>query len=202
MINSVWAWLLLGITAGASVASAVISLLVLRMYLDGTRPGRHSTPEPARPVEVKPSRREVLVPAPMWEGVTLRQWVIHHNRLRDGLWAEVVEEFYKRAEGVPAVASFFHRADMRSLKQHFTAALMLVTDIGLTRQTLEHLGQRHAAVTNRENQPITPEIYRAVVATLVAVLEEKGVPIGAINELGKTLAPLEAVIVPQAEARR
>jgi hypothetical protein len=173
-----------------------------------------STPDPttepvpitAAPVEVPAAGDAVIAQAPpvhdplvraapMVEGVTLREWLVHHHPLRDGVWRDVVTEFYRRAALVPAVASYFGGTNMARLNQHFTRALVIVAGEGITESAVARLRNAHAVVVNAEGVPITGAIYDAVVDTLVAILAEQGVPRRGIAALAETIGPLREVIV-------
>lgn len=176
-----------------------------------------STPAPRREVPtVAAPRRNLVDPnpaayyadlpgnttitaAPMIDGVTLGEWIRHHHPHHDGAWPLVVAEFYRRAADFPAVASYFARVlarptGMEELQQHFTRALMMVTAHGITAGTLRYLEAKHASVTDEQDRRITFEVYDAVIATLVGILAEQGVPRRGIEALDRTIAPIRGVI--------
>lgn len=143
-------------------------------------------------------RRQITEP-PMLQGVTLREWLIHHTA-RDSAWADVVREFYMRAAETPEVASFFHAVLARpdgweQLQRHFLAALVMVTGQGVTAGTLRSMAERHAGVTNEAGDRIDGPIYDAVIGVLVSVLREFGVPSAGIAALAAAIRPLRDVIV-------
>jgi len=170
-----------------------------------TEPTPHVAPAVA--VEVQPSGGESVIadalaapdplvrPAPMIDGVTMREWLVHHHPLRDGLWRDIVAEFYRRAATVPAVASYFGNANMSRLNQHFTRALVIVAGEGITEATVARLRAAHEPVFNAEGVPITGAIYDAVIGVLVDILTEQGVPRRGISALADTIGPLREVIV-------
>jgi hypothetical protein len=137
---------------------------------------------------------------PMIQGVTLREWLIHHHPTRDRVWADVVREMYGQAATAPAVASYFHevlaRPDgLEDLQRHFTAMLTMVCGQGVTVGVLESMFERHANVTNEHGQGITGEIYDAVVAVLVDILASYGVPAAGRAALAVSIRPLRDAIV-------
>lgn len=146
---------------------------------------------PQRPVDVQ------LVGPPMLDGVTLRDWLINHHR-RDGVWAEVVADMYGRAAAVPAIADYFRHSDLEQLQRHFTATLVQVTHLGVTQRALDRLGAQHARVRDSYDRPITGQVYDTVVATLVDILFQRGVPERGLRELAKTIEPFRAAIVREA----
>jgi hypothetical protein len=148
-------------------------------------------------------RPHVIAPPPMIGNYTLRDWLVHHYN-RDGVWAEVVAEFYNRAAAVPWVLDYFgrvagdddaSRARMAKLQRHFTAQLVIVTHTGVTAPMLDVLRDKHLGVTNSAGTPITGEVFDAVVDTLGGVLRDSGVPDRAIEQLVATCAPLRPVLV-------
>jgi truncated hemoglobin YjbI len=141
-----------------------------------------------------------LTPPPMVGDLTLRDWLVHFSTERDRVWPAVVATFYRRAANVPEIADYFRETDMVRLQQHFARALTMVTGTGLTEATVRRLQQAHFGVHDSAGRPITPEIYDAVIGTLVEVLREQRVPASAIGQLADTIAPLRAVIVRPAEA--
>lgn len=138
--------------------------------------------------------RALLAGPPMIDGSTLRDWLVHHT-LRDGVWEDVVVEFYRRAAAEPRVAAYFAGVDLARLQRHFLAALAVLTHTGLQRRTVDRMGVVHRGVTTPDGRPVTGEAWDLVVAILVAVLREHGVPARAVEPLGALLDPLRAVIV-------
>jgi len=143
--------------------------------------------------------RELLAPPPMIDGVTVRDWLINHTH-RDGVWAEVVTEFYDRAAAVPEVADYFRVILARPggreyLETHFTRALVLVTHHGVTRGLKEAMRVAHAPIRSSDGHGITSGTWDAVIGTLVDVLKSKGVTEQGIAALATTIAPFRAAIV-------
>jgi hypothetical protein len=75
-----------------------------------------------------------------------------------------------------------------------------VTGQGLTAGGLEAMQDKHAHVTNELGQPITGDIYDAVVDTLSDVLGQFGVPDDGRVALLDSIAPLRAAIVADPDA--
>jgi hypothetical protein len=140
------------------------------------------------------SARTLLVGPPMIDGCTLRDWLIHHTR-RDGVWEDVVVQFYAGAAADPRVAAYFGEVDTARLQRHFLAALTVLTHAGLHRHTVERMAVVHRGVTTSTGVPITGEVWDAVVSTLVGVLVAHGAPSSVVEPLGALLDPLRAVIV-------
>jgi truncated hemoglobin YjbI len=195
--------------ANLAIAAALVAAVIVLLRTTRRRtihvPEPVDTPEPTpepvrqtRPAERPASPRNTsdyaLTQPPMVEGVTLRAWMMNHHPLRDGVWSDIVREFYNRAAAVPEIADYFRNANMEQLQRHFTRALAMVSGAGLSAATLDALAARHARVTDSDGRHITPEIYDAVIATLVGVLGEAGVPRDGIAALGEAVAPLRAVI--------
>jgi truncated hemoglobin YjbI len=134
--------------------------------------------------------------------VTLKEWLVHHTR-REGVWGEVVAEFYTRAAADAHVAPYFAGVDLDDLRRHFLAALLLVADKGLTVGTVRKMHDRHAAVRNLRGEPITGEIYDRVVATLGQIVSEILTTAGfprpepVVTQLVATVAPLRGAIVAE-----
>jgi hemoglobin len=162
--------------------------------------------EPAEPDWPAPHPRadELLAPPPMVGSDTLRDWLIHYRNSPEA-WADVTREFYDRAAGAPAVADYFVGVDWPRLKRHFMAALVLLTHTGVTRELPAIAARWHSDVRNSEGDPITPDIFDAVVETLVGVLRDYDVPEDTLGQLGVTVAPFRMAIarekVPGAEAK-
>lgn len=155
--------------------------------------------EPETAPQATVDRNAVLAPAPMLDGWTLRDWLIHQAG-RDGVWSEVVHDFYTRAAGVPFVADYFRDVLARpqgreELERHFTRALLIVTHSGVTQRLVDAVGEKHGHVHNSHGQPITADVWDAVISTLVTVLRNHGVPERGINALGASIAPFRAALV-------
>jgi hypothetical protein len=148
-----------------------------------------------------------LTTPPMIGDVTMYQWLTRHHPTRDNAWANVVAEFYNRAATVPAVFAYFgHRddagqwqpltpAEWQRLQSHFTRALILVTHTGVTGRLLRNLEERHADVRDADGNPITAEIYAAVVSTLLGVLRDYDVPEAGLRSLADTIQPFRSALV-------
>jgi truncated hemoglobin YjbI len=169
------------------------------------RAGEWESEPPAPPVEEPVEESEPpaearyptgawAVPPPMVDGLPLRDWLIHEHR-RDGVWAEVVADFYNRAASVPEVADYFASTDMAQLQRHFLSMLVTITGTGLTSRMARRLYLGHLNVRNTAQEPITPAIWDAVIATLVAVLADHRVPGSALAQLGDVVAPLRPLLV-------
>ncbi|MGF1647338.1 MAG: hypothetical protein ACFCVF_10535 [Kineosporiaceae bacterium] len=142
----------------------------------------------------------LLVPAPTVatrDGrVPLADWLPRETG-RDGVWAEVVAQFYARAAAAPAVADYFAGFDMDRLQRHFLAALVMVTGRGLTVGTVRRMGAAHIDVRDSAGRPVTADIWTAVLATLTGILTEHRVPRTTLTHLAAALAPLRAAIVAE-----
>ena len=140
----------------------------------------------------------LLAPAPMVAtagggAAVLADWLRNHTG-RDEVWQDVVAEMYRRAAGVPAVADYFVGVDMPRLHRHFLAALVVVAGRGLTAGTVRRMAAAHATVRNSAGQPITGDVFDAVVATLAGILTEHGVPPATVRQVAAVVAPLRVVI--------
>lgn len=152
----------------------------------------------AQPFAAGRERDQISGP-PMIDGQTMRDWLIHQSN-RDGVWSDIVAEFYTRAAAAPAVADYFGPVLARAggwedLQRHFTAALIIVTHTGVTRRLLDTLVADHSNVRNSREEPITDAIYDAVIDTLAGVLTDYGVPERGIRELARTVVPFRAALV-------
>jgi hypothetical protein len=121
--------------------------------------------------------------------------MVHYSHPRRTSWDEVVAEFYRRAASYPHIAAYFTGVDLDQLQRHFTATMVLVTNSGLTARAVQRMTIAHAAVRTPAGAPITGEVYDQVVAILVEVLVEHGVPDHAITGLARVIDPLRAAIV-------
>lgn len=140
----------------------------------------------------------LLAPAPRVAtagggSAVLADWLRHHTG-RDGVWQEVVSEMYGRVTRVPAIAEYFIAVDMTKLQRHFLAALVILTGRGLTVSTLRRMSDAHAAVRDSAGQPITGDVFDAVVSTLAGILDEYRVPPATVRQVGAVVAPLRVVI--------
>lgn len=178
-----------------TVAALAVTLLLLCLVLFRQQQAAAPVETPAPPRRSEHRKDEQITPAPMLDGVTLRDWLIHMNPLRDQVWPRVVEQFYQAAASVPQIADYFPEGVSDKLKQHFTRALMLVTSRGITRGTLQYLREKHLTVLNSQKQPITAEVYDAAIQALISILMKEGVPQRGIAALGQTIAPIKAEIV-------
>ena len=199
-------WLALGafVLAFAALALTLLHRAILSRML-GDRPaeavvlasGPQTGPLPA--TNLPPPRRQLFIPPPMVGNFTLRDWLIHETQ-RDGVWAEVVAELYRRAAAVDWVADYFGPvlADpqrMAELQRHFTAMLVIATHTGVNQAMLDRLDERHRNVTNSAGTPITGQVFDAVVSTLAGVLYDSNVPDSAVAQLAITCAPFRPVLV-------
>lgn len=189
-----------GILAAAVVVLALGLLLMIverrrNVDRDGIGAPDH-VPTGAVPLVPQYTRRArtLLVGPPMIDGVTLRDWLVHHT-YRDGVWEDVVVQFYARAAAEPRVAPYFADVDMGRLQRHFLAALTVLTHAGLHRHTVERMADVHRSVTTPGGDPITGQVWDVVVSTLVGVLLDHGVPPSVVEPLGALLDPLRVVIV-------
>jgi hemoglobin len=150
-----------------------------------------------------PRPSDLLVPPPMVGPDTLRDWLIHYRQDREA-WTEVVEAFYTRAAQDPEIADYFVGVDWPRLQRHFTAALVLLTHTGVTRDLPATAARWHSDVCNSDGDPITPDIFDAVIETLVGVLRDYDVPEDTLGQLAVTVAPFRMAIArmpaPAAEA--
>lgn len=148
------------------------------------------------PVADRPLNR-LLAPPPLVGRDTLRDWLIHTHQ-KSNVWSEVVTEFYDRAASVPFVWDYFGSVtDRARLERHFLAMLVVLTHTGVTERMVKSLADNHAGVRNSHGQPITPEVWSAVVSTLVEVLWSKGVPERTLTQLGVTVTPLREALVTE-----
>jgi hypothetical protein len=148
----------------------------------------------APPVKDVRKTNDLVTSPPMVGDVTLFHWLKDRHPLKDAVWPAVVKEFYTRAANVDEIADYFNGVDMERLQLHFHRALVLVCDKGLTEGTIVVMRTKHASVRNSAKEPITYEIYDAVIDTLVAILREQQVPETALVQLGQTVEPLRDVI--------
>lgn len=166
------------------------------MPVDDARPTDPTDPYGALPDS------HLLAPAPTaatrdGRTVTLAEW-LRRETGRDGVWTDVVAEFYSRAAAAPAVAGYFAGVDLAQLQRHFLAALVMVTGRGMTVGTVRRMGAAHADVRDPGGRAVTGEVWAAVLGTLVGVLAEHGVPATTLGQLGAAVAPLRAAIVVDA----
>ena len=134
--------------------------------------------------------------------ITLREWLTRYHPLRGGVWDEVVIAFYARAAGNTRVLSYFvaMKTDIPDLQRHFLAALLIVLHSGVSVGVVRTMHEKHAHIRNLDGEPITDEIFDAVVAVLAGVIAEKLVeceidaaPV--ILELARTVEPLRQAVV-------
>lgn len=151
----------------------------------------------------EPEPNHLITPPPMVGDRTLRDWLVHHHPTRDQVWPNVVAEFYRRASAVPEIADYFRNTEMERQKRHFTYAIKAVTGDGVDAANLRRLREIHLnRAHNSAGQPITLDIWNAVIATLAAVLSDamgKDVPErirhDVLDQLGRTIAPIREVLV-------
>ena len=164
-------------------------------------PAAHPQPyDPTDPYAGLPDSH-LLVPAPTvatrdGRVVPLADW-LRRETGRDGVWAEVVAQFYARAAAAPAVADYFTGVDMDRLHRHFLAALVMVTSRGVTVGTVRRMGTVHTDVRDSAGRPVTADIWTAVLATLTGILTEHRAPPTPPPHLAATLAPLRPAIVTE-----
>jgi hypothetical protein len=126
--------------------------------------------------------------------VTIPEYLKRYHPRGETVLMEAVNELYRRAGTVPAVADYLRDADMAALPRHFHSVLVMLTTRGLTAPVARQLRNSHAGVRNSRGEPITPAIFGAVVGVLVDVLTEAGVPEAALAQVGEMAVPLEEVI--------
>lgn len=121
--------------------------------------------------------------------ITVRRWLETNPSIDGGV---VVEQFYQKALEDPAIADYFvDVTDLDKLRRHFLAAVLLVTGSGLTEKTAQAMEDAHRNVRTPHGDPISPEIYDSVIATLAGVLAEHGVPDSAIGQIAEVVGPLK-----------
>jgi len=153
----------------------------------------------ARPPQVRTADGEVAT----------GDWLQHYaHPLPDGTlvtWPIVVTEFYRRLEKIDEVDSYFYAADRPQVRGHFAGVAVKITRHGITAGDIAVLREVHAHVRNRRGQPITDHIYDLVINGLVAVLRDYGVPMSALQDLGRMLAEADlrsVLVVEPAHADR
>lgn len=133
----------------------------------------------------------VLFRAPRIKGMSLRDWLIYLTS-RDGVWREVVAEFYGRASQDDEIAPYFEHVDVERLQGHFLSTLLILTHTGLTVGLLAQLQERHAGLG------ITGSAFDRTITILAEVLISKGVVAETIRELGPMIAEIRGMIVEEA----
>lgn len=103
-----------------------------------------------------------------------------------------VELFYAKVLADPALAPFFDGIDVRRLKAH-QRAFLLVAFGGADTYRGRDLGQAHAAL------PICHHHFDLVAGHLVATLEELGVDAALIGQVVDIVGPLRGVVVGEPE---
>lgn len=141
--------------------------------------------------------RDSQATAPPPAPVGARDWLVHYSRNPNITWAGVTAEFYDEAGRDPEVKPYFERVDMSRLKSHFANAMVIVTRDGVSDAVLQAMRHAHHGLTDKHGQPmvVTDRVYGKVIDTLVMVLRRNKVPESAIEDLGKTIAPLREAIV-------
>ena len=165
--------LLYGLTTFVAAFLAMVLVLRLDKRLSQRRPPpaaapRHASPPPQPPVSFedhatqaaqltkrRPSGRALLATPPTIDGVTLRDYLVHHATRKcphpdangrpqhAGTWPCVVEDVYATALDSP-LAHYFDGVDLSHLKRHFLSALVTLTNVGLTVETAGRLQAQHA----------------------------------------------------------
>ncbi len=214
-----WIWVVLAVTVAAALALVAARMTsgwrpgdgwALRQR-DAERsreaPGSTSGADPAPAITTDVDQDEGLYPglpdnhlltsSPMvdWRGMDLplRDWLRH--AAGDGVWSSVVTDFYGRAAEDPDVASYFRGVDMTTLQRHFVAALMLVSGHGVSVGVVRRMRRAHIRVVNERGEPIDESTWHKVIGTLVAVLQDHGVPDATIGSLAVTIEPLKRAVV-------
>ena len=114
-------------------------------------------------------------------------------------WASLVAESYRRAAEDPDIRAYFAQADTANLPRHFTAAIIMVCQTGVTARTLRLMEENHRNVRAAgTGLAITGEIYDRTVDIVVALLVEHEMADDVINQLARTVTPLRDVIVQEA----
>jgi truncated hemoglobin YjbI len=126
--------------------------------------------------------------------VSVPEWLKRYHPRGDGLLMEAVQEMYRRAAGVPAIADYFGAADLSTLPRHFHATLSVVATRGLTVGLARRMAAAHAHVKDSAGRRITVEVFDAVVGTLAGILAEYGLPEATLRQVAAAVAPLRVVI--------
>jgi hypothetical protein len=115
--------------------------------------GDHATQ--AVRVARKPTGRALLASPPTIDGVTLRDYLVHHATRacphmnehgrpeHAGTWPCVVEDLYVTALD-STLAHYFDDVDLSPLKRHMLSALVTLTNVGLTVDLAGRLQLQHA----------------------------------------------------------
>lgn len=166
---------------------------VARLMAEPSQWGKTVQPERFATAEIRTERPDLLAPPPMVGQDTLRDWLIHYRK--DGnVWSDVTRTFYDRAAAAPAVFDYFGGVDWPHLQRHFTAALVLITHSGVSHDLPATAARWHVDVRNSHGDPITPDIFDAVIDTLAGVLRDYDVPEATLGQLGATVAPFRMAI--------
>ena len=198
--------MLLGLVVGIGLLGVLVVGLLLFKRL-----GRHVGPAPStRAATGSTAARPELaddellgdpphVIDPSGRPVPVRDWFLHYTGRPNVSWASLVAEFYRRVAEDPDIRAYFTQADHADLPRHFTAAIIMVCQNGVTTQTLRLMEEKHRHVRAAETGlAITGEVYDRTIDILVTLLVEYGMPDDVINQLTRTVRPLREVIVQEA----
>jgi hypothetical protein len=164
-------------------------------------PAPQAAPDRTTNAPVPPNH--LLVGPPMVEGQTavnadtvvpLRDWLVHFHATAGNIWSEVATEFYTAVMEDPQIADFFRYSDQAALQKHFLAALITITDGGITADMVERLRLQHAALRNGNGEPITPAVFDRAADALIEVLRSKSVPEPTLDQVQRVLACLRGAI--------
>jgi hypothetical protein len=157
--------------------------------------GRHRGPSPERAPKTVLPPGHVIVDPPLIDGVTLHHWLVQrhpreHREGRNSIWGEVTTQFFKLELADDEIAARFAGvADMDKFQGHFLSALCILTNTGLTVGVLNAMRKKHAGLG------ITSPEYDRTIINMVKVLDSKGVPDAAVQQLGRAVEELRGAIV-------
>ena len=187
-----WSWAVFWYLMGA--LSAVGAGIFIMWFLNRERP------EPATPEAPLPPD-PLIVPAPLVGHDTVMQWALHYHRdhltpgaevdKEYGVWAAIVEKVIKAATEDIGIRRHFNFTDIPALERKVTAALCLVLDKGLRKNTIEAMTKAHALydITERE--------YERFGRVVISVLTDYKVPQNALDGVVDILNALRPAIVKE-----
>jgi len=120
--------------------------------------------------------------------VPLRDWLVHLHPENSNVWSDVVTEFYATIMAEPAIADYFHDADLAALQNHFMAVVIAVTGEGVTATTVQQLRTRHAGMRDSNGNPISGAIFDRAAGVLTDILRAKAVPDRTLRQVDVVLA--------------
>lgn len=142
--------------------------------------------EPYDPILIGPPQEHT--------GDDLKDWVQHYSMGRYS-WSDVGAEVYRQALASPLVAPYFDGMPVEDIQRKFIATMVVLTSQPVRQSMVDRMARKHRNVMTPSGEPITEDVFNAVINVVVTVLTRAGVSDKGITELGEIVEVFRPAIL-------